>query len=372
MRAHVPPGRRSRGPDRSDDRCPAGRLGPRIAYGSLACGADILTAEAVLRRGGELNVVLPFDREAFVGRSVSPGGESWLPRFDRCLAGAASVTFASLSDYVGDRGQFRFGLLMAMGLTRLRAAPLGADAVQLAVWDGRGADADAGTAAEVHHWRASGGRTIVVDPGAVDRRCGQRLLPREQLPKRALRAILFADFAGFSGLPEAALPTFTSEVLGSVAAVLRRHAGSVCARNTWGDGIFVILNSAAAAAAVATELQEALLAAERSLAWGRPGGLRIGLHFAPVYEADDPVTGAPTFFGREVNCAARIEPITPVGGVYCTRPLAAMLAMEAPGRFNLTYLGRVDLAKGFATIPMYSIERLTARDAASEPASRPG
>jgi len=332
-------------------------VGARIAYGSLACGADILVAEAILERGGELNVVLPFDRDAFVGRSVSPGGEAWLERFDRCLAGAASVTHASLSDYVGDRGQFRFGLLLAMGLARLRAAPLDAVAVQLAIWDGQGADSDAGTGAEVRRWRTSGGRTVVVDPGAVDRRCGQRLILRDHLPKRALRAILFADFAGFSGLPEADLPTFTSEVLGSVAGVLRRYAASVCARNTWGDGIFVILESAAAAAAVATELQEALQPTGDGLSWGGRGGLRIGLHFAPVYEAEDPVTGAPTFFGREVNCAARIEPVTPVGGVYCTRPLAAMLAMEAAGRFDLTYLGRVDLAKGFARIPMYRIER---------------
>jgi tetratricopeptide (TPR) repeat protein len=347
-------------------------LGTRTAYGSLACGADILTAEAILRRGGELNVVLPFDVEAFVGRSVSPGGETWLPRFHRCLAGARSVTHASLSDYVGDRGQFRFGLLLAMGLARLRAEPLGAVAVQLAVWDGQGADADAGTGAEVRRWRSSGGRTVVVEPGAVDRRCGQRLLARDHLPERALRAILFADFAGFSGLPEAELPAFTSEVLGSVSKVLRRYAASVCARNTWGDGIFVILDSAAAAAAVATELQEALAPTERSLSWGRPGGLRIGLHFAPVYQAEDPVTGAQTFFGREVNCAARIEPVTPVGGVYGTRPLAAMLAMEAAGRFDLTYLGRVDLAKGFAKIPMYRIERRSAREAAAGPTDRTG
>ena len=38
-------------------------LDARIAYGSLAAGADILFAEAILERGGELHVVLPFDEE---------------------------------------------------------------------------------------------------------------------------------------------------------------------------------------------------------------------------------------------------------------------------------------------------------------------
>ena len=34
-----------------------------VGYGQLACGADILIAEALLDRGGELHVVLPFAEE---------------------------------------------------------------------------------------------------------------------------------------------------------------------------------------------------------------------------------------------------------------------------------------------------------------------
>ena len=35
------------------------------AFGSLACGADIIFAESVLDLGGELNIVLPFEVEEF-------------------------------------------------------------------------------------------------------------------------------------------------------------------------------------------------------------------------------------------------------------------------------------------------------------------
>ena len=51
--------------DRIDDEVV--RHQPGYAYGSLANGADILWAEALLRHGAELHVVLPFAREEFVG-----------------------------------------------------------------------------------------------------------------------------------------------------------------------------------------------------------------------------------------------------------------------------------------------------------------
>lgn len=332
-------------------------LGAKLAYGSLACGGDIMVAEAVLRRGGELNVVLPFDDRSFIERSILPGGGTWLERFERCRAAASSVTYASQSEYVRDRGQFRFGLLLAMGLARLRASPLGTKAVQVAVWDERFPDADAGTSAEVRHWRQCGGETVVVAPGPIDRNCGQRRASTADLPQRALRAIVFADFAGFSRLRESALPAFSAEVLGRVASVLVGYEDSLCARNTWGDGIFIILKTATAAAALAADLQRALRRVDPALLGAEGGGMRISAHFGPVYEALDPVTGSTTFFGREVTCAARIEPVTPIGGIYVTQPLAAMLAMEAPDRFDLCYVGRLDLAKGYGNIPLYGLEQ---------------
>ena len=50
--------------------------GARIgyAYGSLASGADILWAEAIMAAGGELHVVLPFAHDEFVAWSVAPAG----------------------------------------------------------------------------------------------------------------------------------------------------------------------------------------------------------------------------------------------------------------------------------------------------------
>jgi len=62
---------------------------PGYAYGSLASGADILWAEALLASGTEVHVVLPCTREEFIEASVAPSGRGWVERFDRCIAQAA-------------------------------------------------------------------------------------------------------------------------------------------------------------------------------------------------------------------------------------------------------------------------------------------
>ena len=58
---------------------------PGYAYGSLASGADILWAEALLAAGAEVHVVLPFARDEFIKESVAPSGRGWIERFDSAL-----------------------------------------------------------------------------------------------------------------------------------------------------------------------------------------------------------------------------------------------------------------------------------------------
>src|SRR5207302_9971254 len=56
-------------------RLDAGDIG--FAYGSLAAGADILFAEAILKRRIGLEIVLPFAVEEFIEVSVRPAGPGW-------------------------------------------------------------------------------------------------------------------------------------------------------------------------------------------------------------------------------------------------------------------------------------------------------
>lgn len=331
--------------------------GATIAYGALACGADILIAEAVLARGGELNVVLPFLPDDFIHTSVAPGGDGWAARFHRCMEQAAEVVIASETHALGDERQYKYASLLMMGYARLRGLHLDTGALQLAVWDERPMKGDAGTAADVRLWRDHGGeaRVIPFDRSALPRpRPG--LLTRTIDTPKAVRAMIFADFAGFTKIDEADLPDFWESVLGRVADVVRRYEADVCSRNTWGDALYAVTTSATAAANLTLDLQTEMAGTHFS-SFGGGAGLRVSAHLGTVFQAVDPVTGQTTFFGREVNRTARIEPIASVGEVYVTRAFGAVLAMESPRQFRLSYVGRVLLAKKSGEETMYRLTR---------------
>jgi hypothetical protein len=335
------------------------KLGSRIAFGALACGADILIAERLLARGGQINVVLPFLPEDFVRTSVASGGEAWVPRFEACLARANEVVVASATHDIGDDRQYEYCSMLMMGYARLRANHLGTSALQLAIWDEVEMAGPAGTSADVRLWRGRGGRTIVLPfkRAGLPRPAAAGPARSVSVP-RAVRAMIFTDFAGFSRIDEAALPEFWEAVIGTAASVIERFGDDVCARNTWGDALFVVTRSASAAARLALALQQALVPARGQ--FGEGAGMRISAHLGAVYEAIDPVTGRPTFFGREVNRTARIEPITSVGEVYVTRAFAAVLEMDEPGSFEFSYVGRVPLAKEFGEESMYRLSPVPA------------
>jgi adenylate cyclase len=330
------------------------------AYGSLAAGADIIVAEAVLAAGAALHVVLPFGTDEFLATSVRPSGEAWVARFHRCLDAAASVLVTCDSGYHGDDALFGYASQIAMGQARNRASGLAAEAWQLAVWDGQPTDYPAGTAHDVGVWnRLPDARTVVIPvEGAAAGRVPVGAGRLAAVQRRPVRALLFGDLQGFSGLYDGDLGPFIDEVLTVVARVLDGHGDAVLDRNTWGDGLFVALTDASSAARCALDLQQAIGAVDAA-GHGLPSSLRmrISAHAGPVLARRDPVRGVDTVFGRELTRAARIEPRTPPGEVYATNALAALLRLDPDAGVTPEYVGRVTTAKDFETIPMYVLRR---------------
>ncbi len=323
-----------------------------VGFGALACGSDILIAERLLARGGELHVVLPFELSEFVATSVDPGGPEWRSRMDACLAAATSFRTVSDVRNIGDAQSISYSSNIAMGLSRLRASQLGGISTMLAVWDGKPARGDAGTAVDVFRWRSGDGDVTVFEPGPVDRNLAASSQASLQLAPRCVVAMLFADVPGFAALDETDIPGFWRDVMGTAAKVLDSHGEHVRSRNSWGDAVFAVVDEIAAAADLVLSLHQAL----ESI--GTRFTLRIGAHFGPVFETLDPITNRTTFYGREVSRAARIEPVTPSGQVYVTEAFAAALAMADPSRFGCHYVGQIALAKDYGTFPMYRLFRM--------------
>lgn len=330
---------------------------PGFAYGSLASGADIVCAEALLAAGAELHVVLPFARDEFVRTSVADAGEGWAARFDRCLAAATTVTYATEDAYLGDDVLYRYASELAMGLALLRARFLDAPACQLAVWDGRPAGGEAGTAVDVATWRRTGRPASIVSPGVASPPSDLRPPRVAADSRRVVRAMLFTDVKGFSKLSDEQLLRFADHVLGALANVLDRHDDSISARETWGDAIYMVVTDAVAAAACALDLRDAMEALDwTALQLPADLSMRLGGHIGPVFPVRNPITSTQDYMGSHVSRTARIEPVTPPGAVFVTESFAAALEL-ANSELACDYVGHLPAAKDYGRLRMYRLDR---------------
>ncbi|HEY0519757.1 MAG TPA: tetratricopeptide repeat-containing protein [Ilumatobacteraceae bacterium] len=331
------------------------------AYGSLAAGADILAAEGLLAHGAELHVVLPFAAEEFVRVSVRDAGPAWRDRFQRCLDAASSVTVTCDSAYLGDDDLFGFAARVAMGQAVNRSVRLASTVRQLAVWDGASTGLTAGTAHDVAVWKAAGFETDVIrvagTPAAVDG-------PAPSTLRRPVLGLVFGDFRGFSALRDEETFPFVQHVLAPIAATIDSFGDAVVMRNTWGDGLFLTLTTASAAAEVSLAIQETLDTIDYA-SHGLPEmRMRLAAHVGPVITIEDPVRHQLGVFGRELVRAARIEPRTPPGEVYATHVFAAVLALETDAPASPQYVGILTTAKDFETTPIYVLKPRTSKRSA--------
>ena len=250
-----------------------------------------------------------------------------------------------------------------MGLSILRAQKRGCEAVQIAVVSDSFASFSttgiAGTKADMKLWQSLGRESIAIPAGKVPR--DLRFPKRDKVgdgTKREIRSILFADYKGFSRIGERELPDFMNIVMGRIGEVLHTFGDHVEFRNTWGDAIYAIVDEPKTAAAIALRLQEVLADLPPGLIpAGAVAGMRLGVHDGPIWVGTDRITGNRLWYGGEVNRTARIEPVTPVGGVYCTESFAAALLMADCQDCSFESVGRVLLPKKYGEVELFRLER---------------
>ena len=340
---------------------------PVIAYSQAACGSDILFCEEMLARSQEINIVMPFSREDYVATSVLQCGPGWLPRFERVLAQATSVTYATSERYLGDDTLFEHTSNLIQGMTLLRARELAVTAGMLAVSDHGQAGGTGGTLAMLDNWKMLIPEHEVIDLAHLRRKAG---LPEggTSIPGtaaveagttrggRVIKSLLFADVKGFSRLPEEYSPTFFTAFLGLVPRVLKELGVVPSEISSRGDGLYAVFDLPEDAARFAMQLSEAVGAID----WHGMGlppdtHVRIALHAGPVFTAIDPVMGHLAHFGTHVTRAARVEPIVLPGQVLVTEPFAAVLAAWPHSCFRCDLVGNEPLAKGYGVARLYRL-----------------
>ena len=348
------------------------RLAPVAAYGSAACGADILCLEAVLDLGGELHIVLPFPVDSFVETSVDLREDGrWRERFTSLLDRAGEVLVIGDHPPDGDPSAYEYANLIITGLAKLRAQVLDTSLEGIAVWDGLGAGDRGGTASVVSLWRDLGIPVEHVEVIAEGNRADAEVVKQgiAENPARggwsyrySIEAMLFADATGYSRLTEQQIPRFFEHYMGAIAKLNRTTDYRAVHTETAGDGLYMVFDDTATAANYALELSELITNCDWS-SYGLPAdlGVRIGLHCGPVFVGRDPVTDLPLYSGTHTSRTARIEPITPPGQVYASSAFAAVTAARNMGDLRFSYIGRTRLAKHYGVLPLYHVKRSLGR-----------
>lgn len=355
--------------------------GADIGYCSASCGSDILFIEAMVERGAEVHVWLPFALEDFVRARVAYGGPRWERRFRNALKLASTVSFATEEPYLGHDVLFRFNNQLIEGMARLRADFLCTEPLLMLVWDYLAA-AEAGTAADfMDHWpdmtrlklidlddlREAAAQSEGLVPVTEPATCPP--LPRLD-PPRCIKSLMFADMVGFSKLTDRDLPglwTFLAET---------RRFTEGCEPDlleAWGDALYVSFSRARDILRFAFGIQQAFQVLDpQEFGLPRRIQLRTALHAGPVYDGAHPLTGRKMFYGSHVSRAARLEPVTVSGEIYATHQFVALLTTEeraelhaaqmtgSPYRpwYACDYLGIMSLAKGYGTQPVYHLRSL--------------
>lgn len=324
-------------------------------YGSLGNDGEIAAAEALVRSAAETTIVLPFEDRSFLANSPSAhrfyersrelGHSAWLRTMQATDGSVESDPQVSL-----------YAKRLAMGLAILRADHLCADIVRLSMSEGPAVAADAADA----DWERRGLPTsqVRIDGPAAAAAPRSAAAPKASA-SRKIRFIIFGDFENFSRLQDAQMLTFYDVVMPRVAAVVDRYDGHLLARNTWGDGLHLVLDDIAAAAQCALEIQ-ADLATLVLTDVGLPAtlGLRLALDAGAVFEVADPVLKTMVFTGAHICRTARIEPGTPPGEVYVTETFAALLSLSQDRNLTCDYVGSMRAAKNYGRVRTYLLRRV--------------
>jgi class 3 adenylate cyclase/tetratricopeptide (TPR) repeat protein len=351
------------------------RLDAGIGAASAACGSDILFLEAMLKRGGEINIILPFIKEEFIKTSVSlVPGTDWGSRFEAVLEQATQVIVASENRASGNAMVYEYANLLLDGLAILRAKMLDTELIPLVVWDGGAGDGPGGTSSLIQHWRSHGLEPEIIDitrlvavtpprdsgaaaaPAAVPR--SDAVAPVSRGFTEEIRAMLFADVVASSKIMEEQVPNFVEHFMGAINKLVAESPYKPLMKNTWGDALYGVFASVQDAGNFALQLRDLVCDTEWQ-AQGLPKelNLRISLHAGPVYCYKEPVFKELEYAGSHIVRAARIEPITPPGQVYASQQFAALASTQRVQGFTCEYVGRIPLPKHAGIIPLYLVRR---------------
>jgi len=302
-------------------------LNVQIGYCSLACGGDILFAEAMAEEGREVNIFLPFAKSDFIKTSVEFAGNDWVNRFDALLE-RFPVNYLSHESYEGFDDIFPFQTKIIFGAATLRSESYHDEPTLLTVLS----DVDlqrkeGGTRHTVGLWPFPKhysninpdifvtDKTILTTPGE-----GKPALPKSTLN----RPVLYLAY-------------FDLSEVSAKEKILNYHKEDIDEMGTY--MIYEPDNSALLAAftteSAAIEFVRYVTEVMKSL---RNPSFKISLHAGPAYIESIENSNEKRLTGKTIQQVKEMNAFTAKASIFSSAQFATLLALEGK-MFTIDYAG---------------------------------
>ena len=308
-------------------------LNARIGYSSLACGSDILFAEAMAAEGGEVNIFLPFSEIDFIDQSIRFAGGQWVARYQELIQ-KFPPTFITKESYAGFDDLFSFQNRVISGLAALRSAAHHAEPTLLTVLS----EVDlkrrkGGTRDTIHLWPFPDHHTNINpdifvrnDSTAVQVPVQSKTANVEQID----RPVLYLVYANTESLPsidrENLLKEAAAKIVDDVIVIKSYEVGEdflLCGFETELEAMEFV------------RLMIQLLKPVK-----RDASIRISLHAGPVYMNSSSISLNKQLSGGNVEFVKEINTLATAGSILASDHFAALLSLEQK-KYSVDYAGLV-------------------------------
>jgi len=303
-------------------------LNASIGYCSLACGGDILFAEAMEEAGAEIHVILPFAKDDFIATSLQFAGSPWINRFERLLQ-RFPVTWLTQERYAGMDDLFALLSKTILGAAILRANTYHDQPTLLTVQSELDMKRKAGGTRDTIRLWPFPQKRLNINPDSLY--SDQREVVTEPLSAdpvathgRVNRPVLYMAFADLAAMPmqERGKMAKNAEVqLNDISTPSRDFEVTA-------DTILALFDGEA----------EAINFFERLWKDSASRGeytIKIALHAGPVYLDDD---GKKLEENKEIDRIKKIAEVIPPGSICASNHFAVLLALRV-NQFQLNYSG---------------------------------
>jgi hypothetical protein len=318
-------------------------LNAKIGYCSLACGSDILFAEAMAETNAQVTIYLPFNRPDFLETSVAFAGEHWVKRFDELIK-KYPVKVMTSEKFDGNAELFSFHGKVLLGTSLLKSQMFHAEGGLITVQSQRDQEGkEGGTRDMIKTWPYPS-KIIRINPDEFHSSVSSvvSIEPRvEGEFNSRVRPVRFLLQAILDGMKLEEMEHLIKRIMKSDSPIF--EVPQVIDIDE--SAILAVFSSARGA------MNFALLLTKSR----KPETIRLCLHAGPIIIDD--LSSSQKVIGSTIKEITAISSRAITGLIYCSEQVAAILVME---RQDLIFhpVGRIDFGDELKEMEIYSVDFL--------------